>query len=101
MFRKILVAHDGSPGAYKAMAVAIDLARHYGAEIQVISVIEDLPRYAATFDEVDEVQAEATRHYEAIQAEACPLPERTWTCASSNALLIDSVCHRNYSVNTP
>ncbi len=76
MFRKILVAHDGSPGAQRAMAAAIDLARHYGAEIHLISVIEELPKYAATLDEVDEVYAEATRHYEAIQAEACQQAER-------------------------
>jgi len=76
MFRKILVAHDGSPGAYQAMTVAIDLARHYGAEIHLISVIEELPKYAATLDEVDEVHAEATRHYRAIQAEACQQAER-------------------------
>jgi nucleotide-binding universal stress UspA family protein len=76
MFRKILVAHDGSEGANKAMAVAIDLARHYGAELHLISVIEELPKYAATIDEVDEVQAEATRHYQAIQEEAQRQAER-------------------------
>jgi nucleotide-binding universal stress UspA family protein len=76
MFRKILVAHDGSEGAWKAIAVAIDLARHYGAEIHLISVIEELPKYAATLDEVDEVQAEATRYYEAIQEAACRQAER-------------------------
>jgi nucleotide-binding universal stress UspA family protein len=58
------------------MAVAIDLARHYGAEIQIISVIEELPKYAATLDEVEEVHAEALRHYQAIQAEACQQAQR-------------------------
>ncbi len=76
MFRKIVVAHDGSEGAHKAMAVAIDLAKHYGAEIHFISVIEELPKYAATLDEVEEVHAEALRHYQAIQAEACQQAER-------------------------
>ena len=76
MFRKILVAHDGSEGAHKAMAVAIDLARRCGAELQIISVIEELPKYAGTIDEVEEVQAEALRHYQAIQAEACQQAER-------------------------
>jgi nucleotide-binding universal stress UspA family protein len=76
MFRKILVAHDGSAGAQKAMTVAIDLARHYGAEIYLLSVIEELPRYAATIDEVEEVQTEAIRHYQAIQEEACRQAER-------------------------
>ncbi|HXH14093.1 MAG TPA: universal stress protein [Alphaproteobacteria bacterium] len=70
MFRKILLAHDGSEGAERAMMVAIDLARRYGAELHLISIIEELPKYAATIDEVQEIQAEALRHYEAIQAQA-------------------------------
>jgi nucleotide-binding universal stress UspA family protein len=76
MFRKILVAHDGSEGAQKAMTVAIDLARRYGAELHLISVIEELPKYAATIDEVEEVKAEALRHYQAIQEEACRQAEQ-------------------------
>ena len=71
MFQEILVAHDGSTGAQKAMAVAIGLAKRFGAEIHLISVIEELPKYAATIDEVQEVNAEAIRHYRAIQDEAC------------------------------
>jgi nucleotide-binding universal stress UspA family protein len=71
MFQRILVAHDGSTGAQKAMAVAIGLAQRFGAEIHLISVIEELPKYAATIDEVQEVNAEAIRHYRAIQDEAC------------------------------
>jgi nucleotide-binding universal stress UspA family protein len=71
MFQKILVAHDGSAGAQKAMTVAIDLAQRCGAEIYLISVIEELPKYAATIDEVEEVNAEAIRHYRTIQEDAC------------------------------
>jgi nucleotide-binding universal stress UspA family protein len=76
MFRKILVAHDGSEGAQKAMTAAIDLARRSGAELYLISVIEELPKYAATIDEVEEVKAEAIRHYQAIQEEACRQAEQ-------------------------
>ena len=76
MFRKILVAHDGSEGAQKAMAVAIDLASRYGAELHLISVIEELPKYAATIDEVEGVKAQAIQHYEAIQQEASRQAER-------------------------
>jgi nucleotide-binding universal stress UspA family protein len=86
MFRKILVAHDGSAGAHKAMAVAIDLARRCGAEIQLISVIEELPKYAATIDEVEAVQAEALRHYQAIQAEACQQAAQQGVRASDKVL---------------
>jgi nucleotide-binding universal stress UspA family protein len=70
MFHKILVAHDGSESAQKAMATAVDLASRYGAELHLISVIEELPKYAATIDEGDEVKADAMRHYQTIQEEA-------------------------------
>jgi len=42
-----------------------------GAATHLISVIEELPKYAATLAEVEAVQAEAARHYRAIQEAAC------------------------------
>lgn len=39
MFKKILVAFDGSDQAKKALEVAIDLAKKYEAEIYVVEVI--------------------------------------------------------------
>jgi nucleotide-binding universal stress UspA family protein len=96
MFRKILVAHDGSEGARKAMTVAIDLARHYGAEIQIISVIEAFPKYAGTIDEVEAVQAEALQHYQAIQAEACQQAAQQGVKASDKVLPgheVDTIVH--------
>jgi nucleotide-binding universal stress UspA family protein len=96
MFRKILVAHDGSAGARKTMAVAIDLARRCDAEIQLISVIEELPKYAGTIDEVEEVQAEALRHYQTIQAEACQQAAQQGVKASDKVLPgheVDTIVH--------
>jgi nucleotide-binding universal stress UspA family protein len=52
MFRKILVANDGSPGASAALQGAIDLAVKYGAELHMISV-EEIPHLAETIDEVE------------------------------------------------
>jgi nucleotide-binding universal stress UspA family protein len=40
MFQKILVANDGSRGAQKALQVAIDLTKHYEAELHSISIAE-------------------------------------------------------------
>jgi nucleotide-binding universal stress UspA family protein len=53
MFEKILVAHDGSDGAWKAFDAALDLAARFRAGLQIISVEEDLPRYAETMTEID------------------------------------------------
>jgi nucleotide-binding universal stress UspA family protein len=68
MYRKILVANDGSEGAFKALTTAIDLARHYEAELHMISV-EELPRYPATIDEVVEEKNAARERF-------APLAER-------------------------
>jgi nucleotide-binding universal stress UspA family protein len=70
MFRKILVANDGSEGAKKALKVAIDLAREYGAELHSISVEERLPHYAATVGEVVEAKKEAAEYFRLLTIQA-------------------------------
>jgi nucleotide-binding universal stress UspA family protein len=39
MFRKILVAFDGSPQARKAFDVGLEIARRFGAELEAMAVI--------------------------------------------------------------
>jgi nucleotide-binding universal stress UspA family protein len=69
MLRKILVANDGSAGARRAVEMAADLAGHYQAELHSITVEEDLPRYAATIDEVDAVREQKERFFAQVKAE--------------------------------
>ena len=47
MFKKITVAYNGSPEAGRALAQAIELAKALGAELHAITILEDLPPYAA------------------------------------------------------
>ena len=54
MFKKILVAYDGSKGSERALNMAINLAREQEATLWVLSVAEHLPRYPATIDETEE-----------------------------------------------
>lgn len=70
MFRKILVANDGSEGAQKALQVAIDLAKRFEAELHEISVEEHLPHYAATVGEVVEAKQEAADFFRRVTTEA-------------------------------
>ncbi len=63
MFRKILVAHDGSEGAKKAFGVALDLAARYRAELHLISVIEVHSHFASTMGEVIEEKDEENKLY--------------------------------------
>lgn len=53
MHERILHGLDGSAGSFKALAEAIDLAKHYGAELHTLSV-EEVPHFAGTVGEVIE-----------------------------------------------
>ncbi|KAB2919055.1 MAG: universal stress protein [Hyphomicrobiaceae bacterium] len=53
MFRRILIANDGSEGAQRALSAAIRIAKRFEAELHMISV-EELPRFPASIDEVVE-----------------------------------------------
>jgi nucleotide-binding universal stress UspA family protein len=70
VFRKILIANDGSAGARRALEVAADVAACYGAELHSISVEEDLPKYAATMDEVDAAKEQRNHYFEQVNAAA-------------------------------
>ena len=70
MFKKILIANDGSEGAKHALKVAIDLAKKYNAELYSISVEEGVPHYAATIGEVEEFRKEANEFFKKVNDEA-------------------------------
>jgi nucleotide-binding universal stress UspA family protein len=60
MYRKILVANDGSSGALRALSVALTLAKRDGAALHMVTV-EEMPWFPASIDEVEEEKAEANR----------------------------------------
>lgn len=64
MFRKILLAYDGSPGARRALDVALHLAKVDGAELWALAVEERLPHYAATVGEMAEEKEFANHFYQ-------------------------------------
>jgi len=70
MFKKILIANDGSAGAKLALKVAIDLAKKYNAELYSISVEEGIPHYAATIGEIEEYKREANDFFKKVNDEA-------------------------------
>jgi nucleotide-binding universal stress UspA family protein len=69
MFKRILVANDGSEGAARALSVAIKLAKELDADLHMISV-EELPRFPASIDEVIEEKAEANHVFEGVTSRA-------------------------------
>ncbi|MBI2953774.1 MAG: universal stress protein [Chloroflexi bacterium] len=70
MFRKILVAYDGSTGSKRALEVAVDVAQKYHAELWALSVEEHLPRFAATVGEVVEEKEFENHFFAEVQVEA-------------------------------
>jgi nucleotide-binding universal stress UspA family protein len=73
MIRRMLVADDGSASGERAFAAALDLARRLSASLDMICV-EELPRFPATIDEVEEERAELgggfAKRVEAAKAKA-------------------------------
>jgi nucleotide-binding universal stress UspA family protein len=70
VFEKLLIAHDGSEGAWKAFDAAVELAARLQASLHMISVEEDLPRYAETMMEVDEEKEAEDTYYGQLAAQA-------------------------------
>lgn len=80
MYRKILVAYDGSEGSRRALSAGIELAKGLKADLYTISVMEHLPHYAATVGEVKEAQEEFEAFFQKLtkQLETLP-PSRGWS----------------------
>lgn len=70
MYKKLLVAYDGSEGSGKALKRAIMLAKCFGAELHTISVEVDLPHYVATIGEFEEVKAQKDAYFDQLIREA-------------------------------
>lgn len=73
MYKKILVAFDGSEGSRRGLKTAIDLACQLRAELHSISVEVDLPHYVATIGEFEEVKRQKDEYFEQLNAEAIEL----------------------------
>jgi nucleotide-binding universal stress UspA family protein len=69
MYRQILVANDGSDGAAKALAVALQLAHQLKAKLHMICV-EEMARVPATIDEIVEDKLEENHRFEQVIARA-------------------------------
>lgn len=69
MFRRIVIASDGSEGAARALSAAIKLAKQHDAELHMVSV-EELPQFPASVDEVVEEKAEANHFFAGVIARA-------------------------------
>jgi nucleotide-binding universal stress UspA family protein len=86
MYRKLLVANDGSPGGAKALACGLELARLLEVGITMICV-EELPRFPVSIGEVEEAQADAASAFEKIVASAATLAQAERVALDSHVVL--------------
>ena len=69
MFRKMLVANNGAPGGERALKSALELAKRLEIDLTMICV-EELPRLAASVDEVAESKTLADHVYDKVVTSA-------------------------------
>ena len=70
MFRRLVVAVDGSENSLLALDRAIRLAATVDAPLDIVSVEEELPRYATKRDELSAARTEAERYFAGLHAQA-------------------------------
>jgi nucleotide-binding universal stress UspA family protein len=70
VFRTIMVAFDGSDGAWRALRQAILLAAEHGATLYALSVEEPVPHYASARTEARKEEEEITSYFERLHADA-------------------------------
>ena len=73
MWKKILVANDGSEDAMEAVRTGLRLAKQFSSEIHIISIEEELPLYAATIGEVEEAERESNGYFQNLNKEIAEL----------------------------
>jgi nucleotide-binding universal stress UspA family protein len=69
MFKKILLAYDGSEGAKLALEKVAELVKTVPAELHLVAVGR-IPEYAETVSEVEEAKEQAKNFYSKIMNEA-------------------------------
>ncbi len=105
MFRHLVVALDGSESSWRALDVALDLAARAGAEVDVVSVEEESPKYVATREESAAERSEADSYYSGLHEEAGRraarhgVPFRTQILRGHEVQsLVDYVCSDGYDL---
>jgi len=75
MFGRILHANDGSEPAFRAFALALDIARQNGAELHLVCV-EEIPYLPEYIEEVREETRSAGRRFHGVVQRARAAAER-------------------------
>jgi len=83
MFKKILLAYDGSDGYKLALDKAAELANAAQAEFHILAVGR-IPEYAETVSEVEEAKEQASSFYSKVTDEATRILNQRGLTATSH-----------------
>jgi nucleotide-binding universal stress UspA family protein len=75
MFRRIVVAYDGSQESHRSLLAAIQLSKSLDAELHTVTVIADLPAYTAFANAADPavprmLELDRRQFYQTLQEKA-------------------------------
>jgi nucleotide-binding universal stress UspA family protein len=93
MYRRILVAYDGSEGARAALKQGIALAKALNAELSCVLVEEHLPHYAASISEVKAAKEEIDEHFRTLAKQARDL-------AALGGIDMETIVRQGHEVET-
>ncbi len=93
MYRRILVAYDGSEGARAALKQGIALAKALNAELSCVLVEEHLPHYAASISEVKAAKEEIDAHFRTMAKQARDL-------AALGGIDMETIVRQGHDVET-
>jgi nucleotide-binding universal stress UspA family protein len=90
MFERIMVAFDNSIHAQKALRMGYEIANAHHSYLHIVAVVQ-LPDYAGTIDEVDEMVREGKKFYEDAMNKAVAEAERQGINRISSKMLYGHV----------
>jgi nucleotide-binding universal stress UspA family protein len=89
MYKKVLVAYDGSRGSRGALERACGLAQMYGAQLTLVWVRSPLPHHALALAQADAENDAADEFFEGLKQEAAAVGSRKGITMDSTALYGD------------
>lgn len=85
MFKKILHANDGSDPAFRALQLAITIAKQNGADLHSVSV-EEIPPMPEFIEEVRETRGVAARRFHPVLQRARAMAEQQGVTLQTHVL---------------
>jgi nucleotide-binding universal stress UspA family protein len=85
MFKKILHANDGSDPAFRALQLAITIAKQNGADLHSVSV-EEIPPMPEFIEEVRETRGVAARRFHPVLQRARAMAEQQGATLQTHVL---------------